>query len=42
MNQFDEPDEMTERYVCCFCEILVTIKDISVEDEIIDKVCGGE
>lgn len=41
MSKFDEPDDMTERYVCCYCEILVSIKDISVEDEIIESLCGG-
>lgn len=41
MNDFDKPDEMTDRYTCCLCEIMVTIQDISAEDEILDNSCDG-
>ena len=41
MNDFDKPDELTDRYFCCFCKILVTIKDISVDD-MVDEICQGE
>jgi hypothetical protein len=37
--EFDTPDELTERSVCCYCEVLISIKDISTDDDLLWKVC---